>query len=132
MTMGRWRRKAPPTGSGIVYVLKIMLEETVTFKVGITTRTVVVRAKEIIEGIYKMYGYFPEVRILRQDKTLNHFKVETAIHNQLDEFRYTPDVTFTGSTELFRGVEEADLIEKYELAINSDEPAKTDERIFVY
>lgn len=130
--MARWRRRSPQNHSGIVYILRIILEDVVTYKIGITTKTVVFRAKQIIEGIYKTYGYFPEVRVIRQDKTKNHFKVETAMHNQLDDFKYTPDFTFTGSSELFRGIEEVDLIERYELALNSDEPAEANERLYVW
>ena len=130
--MARWRRRSPQNHSGIVYILRIVLEGTVTYKIGITTKTVVFRAKQIIEGVYKTYGYFPEVRVLRQGKTKNHFKVETAMHNQLCDFKYIPDFTFTGSTELFRGIEEAELIDRYELALNSDEPAEVDDRIHVW
>lgn len=129
---GRRRRKVPKPHSGTVYVLRIMLDDIVTYKVGITTFSVTRRVLQIIEGIYKGYGYFPEVRIVREDKTKNHFKVETAIHNQLMDYSYTPLETFTGSSELFRGLEEAELIEKYELAISSDEPAEIDKRLHVW
>ena len=130
--MTRWRRRSPKNHSGVVYILRIILDDVVTYKVGITTKTVVFRVKQIIEGVYKTYGYFPEVRVLRQDKTKNHFKVETAMHNQLGEFRYVPDFVFTGSSELFRGIEEAELIERYELALNNDEPAEVNGRIHVW
>lgn len=131
--VARWKkRKVPQNHSGTVYLVRMMLDGEVTYKVGITTFSVTKRILQIIQSVYVEHGYFPEVRVIRQGNTKNHFKVEKAIHNQLEEFRYIPIVSFSGSTELFRGLSEEIMIERYELAINSDEPAEENERLYVW
>jgi len=131
MAHRRFRRN-PKNHSGTVYMLKIHLGDEVVYKVGVTVYSVARRVLQIIEGMYKVYGYFPEVHVVRQEKTKSHFKCETAIHNQLCDWQYVPLGAFTGSTELFKGMTEAELIERYELAINSDEDALLDERLAVW
>lgn len=130
--MSRYKRKIPQNHSGTVYVLEIKLEGEIVYKVGVTVYSVSRRVLQIIEGMHKSYGYFPEVRILKQDKTRHHFKVEKAIHNQLDEWKYVPDFVFTGSTELFKGVDRDVLLERYALALGNDEDAEVSDRIYVY
>ena len=132
MARRRYSRKKVPGDSGTVYILEIMLEQFTVYKIGVTTRSVAKRALQIIEGIYKMYGYFPEVRIIREDKTKNHFKVETRLHNLFVDNKYDPEFAFTGSTELFIGVTLDEVCDEYRKLITEDEDPIDDERLAVW
>ena len=127
------KRKAVQGHSGTVYVLRIRIGEVWVWKVGVTVKTVARRVLQIIEGFQKVYGYFPEVQIVHEEKTRNHFKCESAIHGILCDSRYVSEYAFTGSTELFgSGLEKVELLEAYRLAIDSDEPAEVRDTIAVW
>ena len=132
MANRRYTRKQVPNNSGTVYILEIMLEEFTVYKIGVTTRSVVKRTLQVIEGIYKAYGYFPEVRVVREDKTKNHFKVETKMHNLFVDNKYQPEFGFTGSTELFMGVTLDEVLEEYRKLILEDEDPIDNERLAVW
>ena len=132
MARCRYSRKKVPDNSGTVYILEIELEDVVAYKIGVTTKTVAKRALQIIEGVYKAYGYFPRVKVLKSDKTLNHFKVETRLHRLFEAQRFNTLLEFTGSTEMFVGVKLDDVVAAYEKLLEEDDDARINERIYIW
>lgn len=87
---------------GIVYVLELDLEDKKIIKVGYTERSRVEdRVCEILVSIWKRYRIFPQCYVKRY-KTFDSPAVkEQSLHKLLEEYRYKPKFTFSGSTELF-------------------------------
>jgi len=102
----------------IVYILKLYVgpkdDVQLTYKIGITTRPIEERVVEITTDWYKKYRYFPRVETKRFKKTTEYFQVETYIHRKYKEYQWIPDKKCDGSTELFRGIDEDELLEVYE------------------
>ena len=95
--------------NGTVYLLEIVLGDDLVYKVGATANSARHRALQLIEGMESVYGYFPMVRILKEERCLNYYQVEKRIHKQLSEYGYVSCKTFVGHTEVFQCEYEAVL-----------------------
>jgi len=75
----------------------------------------------------KEYGYFPLVRLLKEERCANYYQVEKRVHNQLSEYRYIRCRTFDGSTEVYKcGAEDVLRVYNTEL-FNSNDIVENDE-----
>ena len=97
---------------GSVYLLLMCIDGVEVYKVGVTAKTVGGRCLGIIESVWSVYGYFPRVEILFQERTRHHYEVESEIHRVLRErgYSYRSGLEFSGSTELFHGIELKDIL----------------------
>lgn len=125
----RRRRKQPTKHrvNGTVYLLEIELEGKVVYKVGVTANALVkTRVLQLIDGMEKVYGYYPKVTVRAEEKCSNYYQVESMVHRELEDYSYEACEVFGGCTELFIG-EYAIISDKYKECIaNSDEFSGTD------
>ena len=96
------RKKHKVRENGTVYLIEIALGDDLVYKVGATANSTRHRALQLIEGMESVYGYFPMVRILKEERCLNYYQVEKRIHKQLSGYAYVSCKTFVGHTELFQ------------------------------
>lgn len=90
---------------GTVYVLEITLGKDVVYKVGVTGRKrLATRVGEIVIDHYLKVGYFPKVRVLKEEKTVYYYEVESYLHKKLTRYYYEHE--FNGCTELFTDLDE--------------------------
>lgn len=105
---------------GILYLLEIELEDKVLVKIGVTTRDKVEnRVCEILTSIWKSYRIFPKTYVKRFRKTSNVYDKETKLHQIFEEYRYSTEHRFSGSTEIF-DVEISKVVEEYEKLLAED------------
>jgi hypothetical protein len=112
--------------SGIVYVLEISLEDKVLIKVGVTSRKIEDRVSEILVAIWKKYRVFPQCYVKKYSTVVDPYGMETTLHQMLDQYRYTPEHSFGGSTEMFL-VDTSTVVEYYEKVLE-DGHAKAKKR----
>lgn len=86
---------------GIVYLVLFNLDDKELVKIGITTRKIEDRVSEILVSIFKAYREFPYCRPKRFRKTTDIFEKESILHNYFKDRKYTPEKTFSGSSEFF-------------------------------
>lgn len=73
------------------------------------------RMLSIISSYYDAYRLTPVVKIVRDREVVDGvFDKEAALHEYFHKNSYTPDRQFSGFSEFFAGVEEAELIARYE------------------
>ena len=123
------KKKQAPKGKnrkdGVVYVVRVELDDEVLYKVGATQYSAVKRVLQIIEHITTVYGYFPKCKIVKQERCKNYYQVEKVIHKELEAYGYEYNCKkkWNGSTEVFK-CELAILLEVYQKVISADEPAE--------
>lgn len=98
-------RKPRVMVDGTVYLIRLWIDGTEVYKVGVTTHSVARRVLGIIESVWRTYGYFPRVDIVYQCRTRNHYGVEAKVHEELRgmDYGYRSGFEFSGSSELFKG-----------------------------
>ncbi len=102
-----------------LYVLEIEIEGTVVYKVGKASgHSSKQRMLQIIGSYFDVYRRTPIVSIVRDRDCTDVFKKETKCHVELKEFRYFPEKSFSGYTELFL-VDKEKVIEVYERVLES-------------
>ena len=110
--------------NGYVYVLKIWFGDDIVYKVGTTNRTPKARLFEIADELYKIKGYIPKMKILKESTTKDNYKVEAEVLRVTDKYKYAiPGLSeFTGDSEI-RKMDEDELMKEYSLAMLKDYPA---------
>ena len=96
------RNKHKTRENGTVYLLEIALGDDLVYKVGATANSARHRALQLLDGMESAYGYFPMVRILKEERCLKYYQVEKRIHKQLLGYSYKGCKVFSGSTEVFQ------------------------------
>ena len=98
---------------GRVYILKITLNcGKVVHKVGMThSDRATDRMFEVLRSFFNTYRYVPECELRRDKKVRIPLLVEKHFHMILDEWSYTPEKSFDGSTEFFHNLDEETVIE---------------------
>jgi len=115
--------KADDSGSGILYILVMEIEDKTVYKVGVTQRAKIEdRVCEILASFFKSYRYFPWTRPKRFKKTNDVYEKEAKMHKYLSEYKYEPEKKFGGSTEFFCGIDLDVLVDLYEMMIVGEEP----------
>ena len=89
------------SSKGILYLLELHLEDKVLVKVGITHRKIEDRVLEILLAIHTKYRYYPHCKQLRFKTVEDPLAKEQLLHKYLDEYSYTTEHKWGGSTELF-------------------------------
>lgn len=88
--------------NGILYILRIRLEDKDLVKVGVTCRDKVEdRVCEILTSVWKKYRIFPETYVKRFKVVTDVYSKESKMHKLLEEYSYTTEHRFSGSTEMF-------------------------------
>ena len=98
---------------GRLYVLQITLEcGKVIHKVGMTySDRATDRMLEILRSFFNTYRYIPMCKLRKDKKVFIPLLVEKYMHEILDEWSYTPDKPFDGSTEFFHNLDEQEVLE---------------------
>jgi len=108
------------TEFGRLYVIKMILKDgTEVHKVGMTNSDRSTdRMMEILRSFFMKYRYVPYTELRRDKKVRIPYIVETYMHNLLEEYSYTFDKKFDGSSEYFSIDEEAFLeyLDEFEYA----------------
>jgi len=99
--MRRKRGDGNRSGPGIVYAILVELEDKQLVKIGVTHRRIQDRVAEILTSIFMKYRVFPRCKPLRFKTTEDPYQVEKDFHEYYSEFNYTPEKSFSGSTEFF-------------------------------
>lgn len=87
---------------GILYILRIRLEDKNLVKVGVTCRDKVEdRVCEILTSVWKKYRIFPETYVKRFKVVTDVYSKESKMHKLLEEYSYKTEHRFSGSTEMF-------------------------------
>ena len=89
------------SSKGILYLLELHLEDKVLVKVGITHRKIEDRVLEILLAIHTKYRYYPHCKQLRFRTVEDPLAKEQLLHKYLDEYSYTTEHKWAGSTEVF-------------------------------
>ena len=100
---------------GRLYLFYIRFNDLDLYKVGITfSDRSTDRLMEVLRDIFNKYRFVPYSRILRDKKVYIPRIVERYMHIELDEYRYTFDKKFDGSTEFFTGLDKEYLLDLYD------------------
>ncbi len=86
---------------GILYLVYFELDGKQLVKIGVTSRNIEDRVSEILVSIFKKYREFCYCRPKRFQKTADMFDKEAILHKYFEDYKYTPDKVFSGSTEFF-------------------------------
>ena len=100
-------------GYGRIYVFRFELDsgENV-WKVGMcNSDRSTERFMEVCLGFFKKYRYVPRSSIRRDKKVVAPRLVEKHLHDLLDEYRFSFDKKFSGSTEFFSNLDEEVLLD---------------------
>jgi len=120
------RMKHKVRENGTVYLIEIGLGDHLVYKVGATANSTRHRVLQLLEGMEKVYGYFPMVRVLKEEKCANYYQVENRIHRQLAVYRHIKCKTFDGSTEVYK-CEYEDVLRVYNTELfNSNDIIEND------
>ena len=102
-----------PSKYGRLYVLKFILDDgTVLHKVGMcNSDRSTDRMMEILRDFFIKYRYVPRCEMRRDKKTIAPLLLEKHMHSLLDEWSYSFDKKFNGSTEFFSDIDESILLD---------------------
>lgn len=106
--------------AGTLYILILDIDGTTVYKVGVTKRAVEDRVQEITLSYFYKYRYFCYCKPKRFRLVEDVYKKETEMHRALKEFKYEAQHKFSGSTELFVGIELDTLLEVYDRCLNGE------------
>lgn len=114
---------------GIVYILKMMLgdreDPTVVYKIGVTTRKIEERVLELVVSHFKIHRWFPQVVPRKFTRTTCYYEIEKELHDLYEGYRYNASEKIDGYTELFVGIDEEELISKYNEIMDKYKDKKT-------
>lgn len=99
---------------GIVYVLYMWVDDEMVIKIGVTGRRIEERVVEILVSYYHQYRVFPKLYPKRFRKTNKPMEKEQALHKYFADSKHRFDKKFSGSSEYFAGIDEAELMKVYE------------------
>ena len=124
MAKKAWKRQDKQKFNGFVYIIKIYLDNDITFKPGTTNRTPIRRMLEIAEEMNRALGYIPKMMLIRGKQIRDNYKVEAESLKQTEQYRYTLSCVneVTGESEL-RKMNEQDLLNQYDHCIAINYPA---------
>lgn len=107
------KRKIESTGSGRLYVLKIVTTEDLTInKIGMThTPRSTDRMMEILRSWFVCYRYVPYCELRLDYETGVPLLLEQHMHKVLEDFKYVPDKKVQGRQEMFTGLDEQEVID---------------------
>lgn len=100
-----------------VYILEMYIDglEEPIYKIGKASGdSSKKRMLEIIGSYFDIFRVTPIVKIKRDRKTKDALSKEHELHIMFEQFKYTPTKKFSGSTELFKGLDLDELIKRYE------------------
>ena len=102
-----------PSKYGRLYVLNFILDDgTVLHKVGMcNSDRSTDRMIEILRDFFIKYRYVPRCEMRRDKKTIVPLLLEKHMHSLLDEWSYSFDKKFNGSTEFFSDIDESILLD---------------------
>ncbi len=69
------------------------------------------RMMEILRSWFMQYRYIPETQMKLNYKTNFPYQFEKHIHGILNEFKWIPDKKVDGGQEMFKGIEEQEVID---------------------
>ena len=119
----------PVKEKGIVYIIKMWVGDKddlqLVYKIGVTTRKIEVRLLELAASHFTVFRYMPMMDVRKFTKTSCYFGMEAELHELYKEYRYYSKTEWDGHTELFAGIDEAELIERYEELISKYSDKKT-------
>ena len=96
-----------------LYIMEIIIGEVTVYKVGKASgHSSKQRMLQIIGSYFDVYRVTPVVRIIKDKEVTNVFEKETRCHHALAEWQYTPEKSFSGSTEVFL-VDKEKVLEVY-------------------
>lgn len=103
--------------SGKLYLMRFWLGDDIVYKVGLTVRKPEERLMDILLSYYKVYRNTPASDIKRFKAVEDVQVKETRLLAALKEFRYTPEKKFSGSSEMFVGIDELMLLDMYDRCV---------------
>ena len=109
----RSNNSKPSDGYGRVYVLKVTLQDgTILHKVGMCkSARSIDRMMEILRSFFTTFRYVPNCELRKDKKVVVPLLVEQHMHKVLEDYSYTFDTKFDGSTEFFSDIDEEVLLE---------------------
>lgn len=100
----RRKNKPGPKQNGFVYLLSLVINNTVYYKIGTTNRTVRHRLLEVAGELHDNLGYIPVMAIVTEKQVLNNYQVETELLRLTAEHKPKPgkelNDTFSGYSEI--------------------------------
>lgn len=111
--------------NGFVYIIKIVVNQEVIYKIGTTNRTPLRRMLEIAEDLHKVLAYIPKMTLIRQKQTHDNYKIEAAVLKATEKHRYILQCNgnISGESEL-RKMDETKLLGIYDFSMLADYPAE--------
>ena len=86
-----------------LYVLEMIVDGIVVYKVGKSSgHSSKARMLQIVGSYFDAYRVTPVVKIVKDTACTGVFEKETLCHQELVEYKYTPDKSFSGCTETFK------------------------------
>jgi hypothetical protein len=107
------KRQAVNTDKGRIYILRMTLDnKEVIHKIGMchSSRSTD-RMLEILRSWFMYYRYVPETRLRLDYETGVPLLFEQHIHEILKEFKWVPDKKVDGAQEMFKDLDEDEVIE---------------------
>jgi hypothetical protein len=99
---------------GKCYIMRFTLEDgDVVHKVGVTTRRIETRVKEVANSFCDTYKYMPMVQVLKKENIPNYFGVEGFMLRTHKHLKVKWVTRFDGSSEFIRVPDEDKLLEEY-------------------
>ena len=106
------------TEDGTLYIMRFRLrdEERTLYKIGICkgNRKPIDRMLEVLRGFWIVYEYTPDADLKRYRKVSGVFEKEAMMHRYCKKYKYVPPKKHDGSSELFIGIDEEELLSVYE------------------
>jgi hypothetical protein len=104
--------KSPDTSVGRVYVLQITLDDgELVHKVGMChSPRSTDRMMEILRSWFTQYRYVPLTRLRLDFETGVPLLVEKHMHDVLSDWQWVPDKKVDGGQEMFKGLDEVEVI----------------------
>jgi len=98
---------------GRIYVLQFTLRcGKIVHKIGMThSDRATDRMFEVLRSFFQTYRYVPQCKLRKDKKVLVPLLVEKHFHQILDEWSYTPEKSFDGSTEFFHNLDESAVLD---------------------
>ena len=103
------KRKAT---TGRLYMLQLTLDDKeVIHKIGMCyTPRSADRMMEILRSWFMQYRYIPRTELRLDYETKVPYELEKHIHEILQEFKWVPEKKVDGAQEMFKGIEEEEVI----------------------
>ena len=111
-------KKEPTRGKLYILYMWVSDEDEMVVKIGVTTKPEVVdRVLEIIRSYYFAYRICPKVYPKRFKTVDSVYAKEKQLHKYFEEYNYKFDKPFSGCTEIFKGIDEEELLDAYDRCV---------------